>query len=159
MRLGSGMRLPDFTVPLPLARWIGFLPSAPLAWALTLGLNLARGRLFAADALHPLEGKRVAFRALDVAQCVTLTLGPSGFAAAPASSEPADLTISASVHDLMALALRQEDSDSLFFDRRLVLEGDTELGLLVKNTFDSVDFAALEIRVFGHLLPIRPRGK
>ncbi len=143
------MRLAEFTIPLPVARAIGRLPSAPLAWALTLGMNLARGRLFAADALLPLEGKRIAFRALDVDQCLTLALGPGGFAPARATGEPAHVTISASVRDLLALALRTEDSDSLFFSRRLLLEGDTELGLLVKNTLDSVDFSALRARLFG----------
>ena len=146
MRRIRTMRLPQFSIPQPAARLIGLLPPAPLAWALTLGLNLARGRLFAADSLQALEGKRIAFRALDARQCVILTLRPAGFAPAPPSSAPAHVTISASVRDLMALALRQEDSDSLFFDRRLVLEGDTELGLLVKNTFDSVDFSALKSR-------------
>lgn len=47
--------------------------------------------------------------------------------------EPADLTISASAHDFLLLASRQEDPDTLFFNRRLAMEGDTELGLLVKT--------------------------
>jgi hypothetical protein len=36
-----------------------------------------------------------------------------------------------------ALALRREDPDTLFFTRRLVLEGDTELGLALKNALDA----------------------
>jgi predicted lipid carrier protein YhbT len=38
----------------------------------------------------------------------------------------------------VALALRREDPDTLFFSRRLVLEGDTELGLVVKNALDAM---------------------
>jgi predicted lipid carrier protein YhbT len=37
------------------------------------------------------------------------------------------------------LVSRQEDPDTLFFLRRLMIEGDTELGLAVKNLLDSRD--------------------
>lgn len=50
-----------------------------------------------------------------------------------------DLTISGSLHDFMALATRQEDPDTLFFQRRLLLEGDIELGLELKNLLDATD--------------------
>ena len=32
----------------------------------------------------------------------------------------------------------QEDADRLFFDRALVMEGDTEYGLMLKNTLDAI---------------------
>jgi predicted lipid carrier protein YhbT len=41
------------------------------------------------------------------------------------------------------IAGRKEDPDTLFFQRRLSIEGDTELGLEVKNLMDSVDLDAL----------------
>ncbi len=44
----------------------------------------------------------------------------------------------ATLRDYAALALRREDPDSLFFTRRLVLEGDTELGLALKNALDAL---------------------
>ncbi|MBS0304919.1 MAG: hypothetical protein JSR43_05995, partial [Proteobacteria bacterium] len=31
-----------------------------------------------------------------------------------------------------------DDADRLFFDRALVMEGDTELGLVLKNTLDAI---------------------
>jgi predicted lipid carrier protein YhbT len=52
---------------------------------------------------------------------------------------PADLTISARARDFLALLAREEDPDTLFFNRRLLMEGDTDLGLLVKNTLDGID--------------------
>lgn len=55
-----------------------------------------------------------------------------------------DVTISATANDFLALALRREDPDTLFFSRRLAIEGDTEIGLLLKNTLDA---AALEFRL------------
>jgi O2-independent ubiquinone biosynthesis accessory factor UbiT len=57
--------------------------------------------------------------------------------------EAADLTITATAPDFVRLARREEDPDTLFFSRRLSMQGDTELGLLVKNTLD-----ALELPVF-----------
>jgi len=50
----------------------------------------------------------------------------------------ADVTIRASLADYIALALRREDPDTLFFTRRLVIEGDTALGLELKNALDAL---------------------
>lgn len=44
----------------------------------------------------------------------------------------------AKLDDFLALALRREDPDSLFFTRRLVVEGDTETGLALKNALDAL---------------------
>ncbi|WP_228128365.1 ubiquinone anaerobic biosynthesis accessory factor UbiT [Marinobacter daepoensis] len=53
---------------------------------------------------------------------------------------PGDATIRGSVSAFKALAERQQDPDQLFFQRRLVIEGDTELGLALKNLLDSLDW-------------------
>ena len=39
----------------------------------------------------------------------------------------------------LRLASRQEDPDTLFFQRSLMIEGDTELGLGIKNLLDSLE--------------------
>lgn len=54
-----------------------------------------------------------------------------------------DVSFSGSLNDLVLIAGRKEDPDTLFFQRRLSIEGDTELGLEVKNLMDSVDLDAL----------------
>ena len=36
-------------------------------------------------------------------------------------------------------ASKLKNPDTLFFNRRLVVEGDTEIALLVKNTLDTID--------------------
>ncbi|MGB7997639.1 MAG: SCP2 sterol-binding domain-containing protein, partial [Photobacterium halotolerans] len=38
---------------------------------------------------------------------------------------------------------RKVDPDTLFFQRRLTMQGDTELGLAVKNLLDSLDLDSL----------------
>jgi len=43
----------------------------------------------------------------------------------------------------MMLAARSVDADTLFFQRRLKIEGDTELGLSLKNFLDAQDLSGL----------------
>ena len=42
--------------------------------------------------------------------------------------------------DFLRMMLCEEDPDTLFFKRKLQIEGDTELGLITKNLLDSVDW-------------------
>ncbi|QSX34746.1 SCP2 sterol-binding domain-containing protein [Shewanella avicenniae] len=50
-----------------------------------------------------------------------------------------DVTFSARSDELLLIAAGKEDPDSLFFRRQLWIEGDTELGLQVKNLLSSLD--------------------
>lgn len=59
--------------------------------------------------------------------------------------DPAEASVRGSVTDLMLLASRAEDADTLFFQRRLVLTGDTELGLLARNTLDRLDWERIPL--------------
>ena len=54
-----------------------------------------------------------------------------------------DLRIAGSFSDFLQLATRQEDADTLFFQRRITTEGDTELGLYLKNFLDSQELPEL----------------
>jgi predicted lipid carrier protein YhbT len=54
-------------------------------------------------------------------------------------SADADVSFSADASDLLMIAARKQDPDTLFFQRRLVIEGDTELGLYVKNLMDAIE--------------------
>ncbi|HEO9213434.1 TPA: SCP2 domain-containing protein [Klebsiella quasipneumoniae subsp. similipneumoniae] len=51
----------------------------------------------------------------------------------------ADVSFSADASDLLMIAARKQDPDTLFFQRHLVIEGDTELGLYVKNLMDAIE--------------------
>ena len=87
------------------------------------------------EALAPLRGKvlRLELKELGTGPQLTL-IGPFLL---PAFGR-ADVTVRARVEDYVALALRREDPDSLFFTRRLVIEGDTETGLALKNALDAL---------------------
>lgn len=54
---------------------------------------------------------------------------------------PGEATIRGSVAAFRQLAERQQDPDQLFFQRKLVIEGDTELGLGLRNLLDSLEWS------------------
>ena len=136
-------RIPDFTLPASLARLGGKLPQLPPTLALLAGLNLALGRLIPREPLAPLLEKRFAIRVLDAGLTLRFAYGRYGFRPI-FDAAPPDLAISARSRDFIALLTREEDPDTLFFSRRLLMEGDTDLGLLVKNTLDGIEFPSLD---------------
>lgn len=68
---------------------------------------------------------------------VRLRLGPKGFQVARGGGEVA-LRIRARTDALWRLTRGEDDADRLFFERALVMEGDTEYGLVLKNTLDAI---------------------
>ena len=53
------------------------------------------------------------------------------------STGAAELELGAKLADFLALMREETDADTLFFQRRLRIAGDTELGLIVKNWLDA----------------------
>lgn len=136
-------KLPDFTLPPVFARLGRRLPQLPPTLALVAALNAALDRILPREPLEPLLGRRVTIRVIDAGMTLRFAYGPRGFRPA-FGGQPADLVMSARARDFIALLLREEDPDTLFFGRRLLMEGDTALGLLVKNTLDGIDLPRLE---------------
>lgn len=124
--------------PRPLAAVLRRLPARPPTLALTQALNLLLRRPEQRERLRPLHHKRVTIHVRDMELCLHFTIDQRGFRPIAASAQP-DLLIAASAYDFYLLASRQEDPDALFFNQRLLLEGDTELGLVAKNTLDGLD--------------------
>ena len=122
---------------------LGLLPEWPPAQTLSLALNAALlAGLISRDTLESLRGKTMALEIHDLGVRMRLEYGRWGFR--PYSrSKKTDLTIKAGFADYVALALRREDPDTLFFKRRLVMTGDTDLGLVVKNALDAIDWSRL----------------
>lgn len=132
------MSAPAFTLPAPVRAIARRLPETPPAHAAALALNFALARGFASrEAFAPLERKVIRIEARDAASGISLRFAGGRFGAA---RSPANVTIRACVADFVALALRREDPDTLFFSRRLVIEGDTDLGLVAKNALDAIDW-------------------
>ena len=151
------------TVPAPVAALLSRLPAFPGSALLTTALNVSIARQLPRDVGELLLNKRLRIQVRDAR--VTFDFTWSGGAFAPrARHAEIDLCISASAHDFIRLAQRQEDPDTLFFNRRLSMEGDTELGLVVKNTLDALELPVLDLQqwaprqVLARLAALRPGG-
>lgn len=59
----------------------------------------------------------------------------------------AEASVRGSATDLLLLAARLEDADTLFFQRRLILTGDTELGLTVRNLLERLPWESVPLAV------------
>jgi O2-independent ubiquinone biosynthesis accessory factor UbiT len=143
-------------LPSPLRHLIGRLPPLPHSAALCLVLNRLLAPQLPPDIAAALEGRRFALYELLSGAAFHFTVRGGRFRPEVAIDREPDLVLRATAPDYWKLVTRQEDPDTLFFTRRLKLEGDTELGLLVKNTLD-----ALEPFDPGAVLPARwrsPRG-
>lgn len=88
-----------------------------------------------------LEGYIVALKLTDLDFVLLITL-QDGTLQLLDTGTP-DVTLSACSPDLVLIAARKVDPDTLFFQRRLQIEGDTELGLAVKNLLDGQDLSML----------------
>lgn len=135
-------KLPRFTLPAFVRRGVAALPERPPALLLCAALDFGIGRIVSHDAVAPLAGRRFALVVRDLGLHVRFEGTDDGFRPSR-SGLPSDLTIAADLRDFIALALRQEDPDTLFFARRLAVEGDTELGLTVKNLLDGIDWSGI----------------
>lgn len=128
--------MPNFAFPLPVVNLMTRLPVAPPSLAFSLVANRLLWPALKTLDWQALVGRRYAIRVKDLGLSLRFTVTQRGFS--PDSGAP-DLTISATARDFLLLLARREDPDTLFFSRRLVSEGDTELGLTVKNLLDALD--------------------
>ena len=126
----------NLAVPASLTRLISRLPDAPPSQVFSLAANHLLWPALKTLDWEPLVGRRYAIHIKDLGLRLRFTVTSRGFA--PDRGAP-DLTISATARDFLLLLGRREDPDTLFFSRRLVSEGDTELGLIVKNLLDALD--------------------
>ena len=128
--------IPHITVPTAVRALILRLPTQPPSMAFALLANRVLWPALKELDHQPLIGRRYAVRVKDLGLVLRFKVTAHGFAA---DSGEAELSISANARDFALLMSRREDPDTLFFSRRLVSEGDTELGLVVKNLLDALD--------------------
>lgn len=128
-----------YATPPLLAKFIGSLPRYPGSFLFASGLNLILARHLHPDTLEMLEDKTLRIQAIDANLYFDYVWRNNAFRADNHGAVTPDLTIKANVWDFYCLIQRHEDPDTLFFGRRLIIEGNTELGLMVKNTLDSID--------------------
>ncbi len=106
--------------------------------ALAAALNAFLRRKLPAELFARLDGREVEICVREPAFRAGFRVRGRRFVPAPPSGKPY-LRFRATARDLALIAAREEDADTLFFNRRLVVEGDTEAALLVKNTLDGIE--------------------
>jgi predicted lipid carrier protein YhbT len=143
--VGASVRLPS-ALALPLR----LVPAVVHSTALAAVLDRVLARPLADGELEFLFGRTVAIDIEDAQVVYRLFLGVGGFYAGSMERE-VDVTMRGALYDFLVLAAGEEDPDTLFFQRRLRIEGDTAVGLQVKNLLDSLDFGI-------HELPESARG-
>lgn len=132
------MNASPYRLPSPVRHILSRLPRRPGAWLFAAGLNVGLTPHLEPDVRAQLLHKRLRLAVLDAGVSFDVAWQGRAFAAVASKADP-DVVIGATLYDLGLLAARREDPDTLFFSRRLVMEGDTELGLLIKNTLDAID--------------------
>ncbi|OGI43471.1 MAG: hypothetical protein A2150_03360 [Candidatus Muproteobacteria bacterium RBG_16_64_11] len=112
--------------------------------------------------LPALDGKSIRLDIADAACRIDFTIRAGRLH--PSPNRRPDVVIRGRVEDFWRLATRAEDPDTLFFQRRLAIEGDTATGLHVKNLLDALDYdleahirAVLGARLAGPLLALLRR--
>ena len=137
-------RIHSFILPALVARIGARLPQWPHSLNLALALNAAQKLgVLPGDTLAQLEGKRFRVTVVDTGNVADITYRDGMFRPLLAPREVPDLQFAAPLSAYLQMVSRQEDPDTLFFNRTLSIEGDTELGLLVKNMLDALEWPAL----------------
>ncbi len=133
--------------PAPLALPFKFIPSFVHSKALVTALNRIFYKNLEEGELDFLQGKVVQISVEDAGIEYRFTLNKEKLAPAN-KNQSADIFLKGTLHDYLLLASRREDTDTLFFNRRLHMQGDTELGLYIKNFLDGMDMDSHRIPAY-----------
>lgn len=116
------------------------MPDRLLQMALARSLNYALRETIAAGDLDFFCNKLLNIVVKDIGVQFSIRYQNHKLVVADALFDP-DLRFSASSYDLLLIATQKLDPDMLFFQRRLEMNGDTELGLEIKNLLASMEFS------------------
>lgn len=145
----------------PLTFPLRLVPGTLHSRALAGILNQVMKEALAEGELDFLEGRRMAIEIDDIGLRYRLGL-ENGRIRGYGDEHPADASIAGGLHEFLLLAARREDADTLFFQRRLRMSGDTELGLYLKNFLDAFEPPARwapMIRTLERLADLRLPGR
>lgn len=142
--MNANFTIPKFRLPAFVASLGHKLPQWPHALALVAGLNAAlKLKLLPESELALLEDKLFRVRINDTGGEASYTYRNGMFRPVFRPGREPDLAFAANLSAYLQLLARQEDPDTLFFSRELEITGDTELGLIVKNMLDAVEWPRL----------------
>ncbi|MES9975962.1 SCP2 domain-containing protein [Candidatus Thiodiazotropha sp. LNASS1] len=130
-------------MPKPLSLPLRLIPKKAHGVILSSVLNrLFRNELLEGE-LDFLLGRVVQIKVSDLGLAYNLTL--TNGVISEAGGRSADLSITGSVYDYLLLISGKEDPDTLFFQRHLVMDGDTGLGVHLKNMLSAIELEQLPL--------------
>ncbi len=132
------MNLSHFVLPSACQKVGQLLPQRLSNLPLVLGLEFARrSQLLVAPEI--LFGKSFSLEVVDMGVTAYLYCNKGKFQAwlPQTASAQADVRLAANAADLLQLASGMADADTLFFRRKLKMQGDTETGVALKYWLDS----------------------
>ncbi len=130
-------------LPKPLALPLKLLPRKLHGYALSKILNQVFKRDMAEGELAFLEGRTVSIHVVDAGLRYSVSMREGSFV--EAGGQASDLSVSGSVYDYLLLVTGREDPDTLFFQRHLTLDGDTGLGVHLKNMLAAIEMERLPL--------------
>ena len=136
------MQNPTHIFPSLLAKPVSLIPGRVHAALVSGALNQLFAGQVADGELEFMTGRYLQIEVIDAGIQFTLSFDGRRLRGANAGDSP-DLIFRGNVHDFLLLAARREDSDTLFFQRRLKIEGDTDMGLAIKNFLDAIEIESL----------------
>ena len=129
---------PTPMLPAPLRLPVSLIPSSVHATLMVATLSRLFAKAVDTGDLDFLEERSVKVDATDAGASFAFGMD-NGKLVKRAIDTNHDLTLRGKVYDFLLLGSRREDADTLFFQRRLKMEGDTNLGLEIKNFLDGMD--------------------
>ena len=128
--------------PSRLAPWLRALPPTLQQRLLERAMARVLAAPIAEGALDFMRGRRLGIDVTDLDLHWVIELRDGHLTASGAGPEA---SVRGSATDLLLLASRLEDADTLFFQRRLVLTGDTELGLTARNLLERLPWESVPL--------------
>ncbi|MBX3622613.1 MAG: SCP2 sterol-binding domain-containing protein [Rhizobacter sp.] len=125
------------SLPEPVRRFVAALPTEPPSFVLARVLDRVLWPHLDADVRQRLLDRAVELRVEDLGVVARVKVGPAGFRVASGQAAAA-VRIGATLDTYLRLARGDDDADRLFFERALLMEGDTETALIIKNTLDAI---------------------
>lgn len=132
---------PPKVVGLPLRLAPASLPQRALVHILN---QVLADRMDSTDS-ERLEGRTLAIVVIDMKFKCVLGFCDGRWQLPTEPVDNIDATVRGCVGDLLMLAAQLEDPDTLFFERRLEVIGDTATSLLIRNLLDRIPFEALPL--------------
>lgn len=133
------MQIPNITLPTFIKKMTHYLPERPPQYALVTLLNQLLNRGILPADMSLLANRIFEIVVSDMGMTIRFSANEQKFLVNSSGGEP-DLRLTANTAEFFKMMLRKEDPDTLFFNRKLDIEGDTELGLIAKNLLDSIDW-------------------